>query len=611
MCGIAGIISKKTFNQSITKDIKILKESIFHRGPDYQNDIINYKNNFALCSTRLAIIDTNEKSNQPFVSEKGNIICFNGEIYNYKEIKKKLINKNISFKTNCDTEVILSGYEYYGEKILELIDGMFAFIIWDEKKKKFFGARDRYGIKPFVYYQNDEKFLFSSEVKSLNKILNKTKCDNQSILNYCIYGVINQPKTIFEDIKFLEAGHFFYLDAKLNFVVHNYYNIDADISVQRNFKSRNDYYEELFAVLNTNLISSMISDVDMASFLSGGVDSSILTKILSENFSNNNLSIHLKFKNNSSDYPDQKIIRKLKNIRKYKFEYLDTNIIDELSNYINCLDQPTNDGLNTYLVSKKAAKFAKVALSGLGADELFVGYNIINDFINSRNFSIKNLLFSNFHKIKPLTIFQSGYFSKLNEENFILLLRRIINNQDIQNIFNSEFLKKTDYDLLNQEILKKYNNNLDTVEQKIFSFENKNYLINTLLRDSDNSSMANSIELRPCFLTKELVKFTSQSISYSKKISKENKFSLKLFYKKIFKEKYKNKKIGFEIPINSTINILFRNYKLQESVNLNKIFNKNYLIYLDKNHKDKNFCTKVYSLYVLDSWLDTNHLSLN
>lgn len=610
MCGIAGVV-RKNDNLDLESDIVSLKNNLIHRGPDHQNSIINKENNFAFCSARLSIIDLVKESNQPQISDTGNIISFNGEIYNYLEIKKNLIKKKIKFKTNSDTEVILKGYEVYGENIVHILEGMFAFVIWDEKKKIFFGARDIFGIKPLAYYLSKEKFIFSSELKPIHKILDQNnKLSNQSILNYFIYGVVNQPASIFDGINFLLPGNFFILDKELNLKVVQYYSIDKSLQSKVEYSTPEEYHEEFFKLLEEAVSSSMISDVPISVFLSGGVDSTIILNTLSNQSKKNlNSSINIDFGYNNKDYPDRKILNQTNKVDHYRFKINSIDILNEMNALIDYTDQPSYDGLNTFIASKKVFSKNKVVLSGLGSDEMFFGYNIINDFISSRTINLKNIIFNKLYKIKPLTFFQSGYFLEINEKNFLLNLRKII-YENYEKKFKKDFLKSTSIEQLENDVIKNYNENLETLEQRLFSYEIKNYLLNTLLRDSDNMSMANSIELRPCFLTKKLVEFSARTINYSRSISKKPKNSLKKYYESIFKTKYTKKKYGFEPPYKTIMPLIFKNYKLQGSEILNLFFKRQYLTWLDENCQNKNYSTSIYSLYLFDQWVRRNNFKL-
>ena len=269
MCGIVGIISKDN------KEIKIkeITSYLTHRGPDNIGIFECSKNNIFLGHTRLSIIDVNPISNQPFHDTSNNfIIIFNGEIYNYHKLRKELINLGFSFKTNSDTEVIINAYKKWGVDCVSKMRGMFAFCIYDKIKNCIFLARDRLGIKPLFYFKNKDYFLFSSEIKP---ILKSGFCDNalsdKSINQFFSYGSVQQPDTIFENIRFLEPGNCLVIEKDLKIKKWNYYRIEDQII---NYNTKNFEENVLFLRHKLEEVTKlhMTSDVEVGAFLSAGVD---------------------------------------------------------------------------------------------------------------------------------------------------------------------------------------------------------------------------------------------------------------------------------------------------------------------------------------------------
>ena len=272
------------------------------------------------------------------------------------------------------------------------------------------------------------------------------------------------------------------------------------------------------------------------------------------------------------------------------------------------MDQPSFDGLNTFLVSSEAAKYTKVSLSGIGADEMFFGYEIINKFINAKKTnSSLDFLFSRLYKFRPNRFFQNSFFNQLKIEDFLLNLRAISVEKPCE-IFKKDYINKKDHQQMNEDILK-YDNKSKNLHKRIFHFELKNYLVNTLLRDSDNYSMSNSLEIRPLFLDHELIEFVSMTLNYSKKINKEPKHELMKIYNQNFKIK-QNKKIGFEIPLFKLINKNFKDDILERLSKKNDVFSESYKKNLERKIKNKKDLSEVKNFYIISKWLDSNNISI-
>lgn len=605
MCGIAGIFSKEKIS---LEKIKLMQESLKHRGPDNQSHIIDIDNNFALTNTRLSIIDLNNNSNQPMKSKKnGNIIVFNGEIYNYKNLRDILIQNKINLTTYGDTEAILEGYNLFGEKVLNYLNGMFAFVIWDNVKKKFFCARDRIGIKPFYYLKKSNLFVFSSEIQSIINVFPKEKIiDKVSMLKSIKYGSIHQPNTIFKNIKCLEPGHFLNVNFNHELKKIKYWELNDYLSEDISFKNEENYWDEIKNKIYSAIRIGSIADVGIGSFLSGGIDSSIITKI-SKNYSNKIKTFNISFEGKSEE-EKSKLISNSIGTKHFSKKYNNKEISNCFENFIEAMDQPSFDGLNTFLVSKEASKHTKVSLSGLGADEIFFGYEIINNFINAKkNNSIFDSFLDTLYKIKPNRFFQRSFFNKIKIEDFFLNLR-ILNFEDSENIFNKDLINNNENLKMNSDILK-YDNQSENLHKRIFHFEIKNYLVNTLLRDSDNFSMSNSLEIRPLFLDHELIEFISKSLSYSKKINHKPKYELNKIYNDNFQIK-QNKKVGFEIPLYKLLNENLKQDIIERLHKKDDIFLNSYKANLKKKMKKKQNLSEIKNFYIISKWLEKNNISV-
>ena len=605
MCGIAGIFSKEKIS---LEKIKVMQESLKHRGPDNQSHIIDIDNNFALTNTRLSIIDLNNNSNQPMKSKKnGNIIVFNGEIYNYKNLRETLLQNKINLKTDGDTEAILEGYNLFGEKVLNYLNGMFAFVIWDNIKKKFFCARDRIGIKPFYYLKKSNLFVFSSEIQSIINVFPEEKIiDKISMLKSIKYGSIHQPDTIFKNIKCLEPGHFLYVNFNYELKKVKYWELNDYLSQDINFNSEKNYSDEIKNKIYSAIRIGTIADVDIGSFLSGGIDSSIITKI-SKNYSDKIKTFNISFEGKSEE-EKSKLISNSIDTDHFSKKYNNNEISNCFEDFIKVMDQPSFDGLNTFLVSKETSKHTKVSLSGIGADEIFFGYEIINNFINAKK---TNMTFDSFfaflYKLRPNRFLKRSFYNKIKIQDFFLNLRKINFNR-IDEIFENDFITDDHNLKMNADILK-VDNHSKNLHKRIFNFEIKNYLVNTLLRDSDNFSMSSSLEIRPLFLDHELIEFVSKSMTYSKKINQKPKKELRNIYFENFDIKQKNK-IGFEIPLFKLINENFKDDIIERLSKKNDFFSKNYKENLKKKMTKEKYLPEVKNFFIISKWLENNNIKI-
>ena len=343
-----------------------------HRGPDasgtYVNDFVAFGHN------RLSIIDLEASSNQPFYSKDNKfILIFNGEIYNYKEIRESL--PDYHFRTNSDTEVVLAAYQTWGTNCVHQFNGMFAFAIWDVEKRTLFIARDRLGIKPLYIYDNNESIVFSSEIRSLMECsLVKKKIDKDSFVDYLRYNTVHAPKTIIEGVKMLMPGHYIWVSDD-EYKNEPYWDINKYI----NRKSDNQSYEEIKMDVKDRLTKSvkrrLVADVPFGAFLSGGIDSSAIVALMSEVTDKPLKTFNISFAEEAfSEAKYARIIAK-----KYKTDHTEIKLtpadfLAELPSALSGMDHPSGDGPNSFIVSK-ATKEAGVAmaLSGLGGDELFAG----------------------------------------------------------------------------------------------------------------------------------------------------------------------------------------------------------------------------------------------
>lgn len=597
MCGIVGFIDKSKDKKKIIKDMADL---IIHRGPDSDGYYVD--DNIALGFRRLSIIDLGTGSQPIFNEEKDKVIIFNGEIYNYQIIKEDLLAKGHKFTTKADTEVILHGYEEYGEKILNKLRGMFAFVIYDIKTKELFGARDFFGIKPFYYYIDDDVFMFGSEIKSFLGNPNFKKEFNKEMLPlYLSFQYSALEDSFFKNVYKLKPGCYFkYRDGK--FKLEKYYNLELEPYEDRSF---DDFKDGIRDLLNDSVEAHKVSDVEVGSFLSSGVDSSLIATISSVNktftvgWDNNNYS--------EIDYAkdlSKKI--KVKNISKKisKSEYFEK--FPMIQYY---MDEPLADpsAIALYFVAEIASKHVKVCLSGEGADEIFGGYNIYQE-----PFTV-----SWYYKIPfPIRKFIGVLATPFrNHSGFNFLIRRgkkiedryignafIFDTYEIDKVLNYKSNKK--YTDLTKPYYKHCKNYDDVMKMQYIDFNF--WLVGDILLKADKMSMANSLEVRVPYLDRVLVDYARHLPTQYKVNEKVTKYAFREVAKEVLDKKVANKKkLGFPVPIRvwlreeDTYNLV-KNTFLEGS----EFFNTKYLIKLLDDHKNekRDNSRKIWTIYTFLVW---------
>jgi asparagine synthase (glutamine-hydrolysing) len=515
MCGIAGIIN---FNDLPVSEfaIKQMTGTLSHRGPDAEGFFIS--NGIALGHRRLSILDLSTGANQPFFDNSGRyIIVFNGEIYNFNEVK--LLLPEYNFKTTGDTEVLIAAFAKWGAPCIEHFKGMFAFAIWDTKEKSVTVARDRLGVKPLYYYQNNDTFIFASEIRSiLSSGLVKRKIDPAGLYEFLSYQSIGYPITIIEGIQKLEAGSYMVVKNKKS-IKKVYWDvtnrqIDFDVS------NKKLVTQHIYKLLSASVERRLISDVPVGAFLSGGIDSSVVVGLMANVSSARPNTFTISFDEKAFDEsPYADIIAK-------KFNTIHNNIrlkpdifLDELENALDALDSPSGDGINTYVVSKAIRNAGiTVALSGVGGDELFAGYPFFLQYLKLQQ---KGWLYKGTGLLRqivamPLSINASNRSFRMQQiikapfpsiENMYPVSRQILSPELINSL---TFLgnKSVSYTALWAHLHSKQENieKLPLLSQ-VSVAEYLGYTQHTLLTDTDQMSMAVSLEVREPFFDQDLVEF--------------------------------------------------------------------------------------------------------
>ena len=554
MCGIFGFYGDNPNKNLLVKSSKYLN----HRGPDDYNFYFCPKNKIFISHSRLAIIDL-KYGKQPMTSICGNFcITFNGEIYNSNELKKDLLAKSYKFKTNnSDTEVLLNGFSEWKEKLFEKINGMFALAIYDKNNSKLFLARDRFGQKPLFFVFKNNNFFFSSEIKPLffyvKNVVNKI-----AIAKSLAYGFIPGSDTIYKDISKLQHGSYLEFDInKKKITSQNYWKFR--IKGNKQFKKKAEIMEEFSEVFSRSLKRTMISDVPVGIFLSGGIDSSIITheavKINSQI-----KTFNIGFSEVSFDEKEYaSIVSQFLDTRHFTKNFGVNDLLKNIDKIFEKIDEPILDPslLPTYFLSKFTSKYVKVALSGDGADELFGGYDTFRALkyakVFEKLFSKPTLnKFKKFAHLLPISSINMGIDFKIKRGlaglgggqslwNPLWLAPAYI--KEINHLFDCNYTNEEIY----EDAVKLWNESesKDLIE-KTSEFYNNFYLSENILVKTDRASMLNSLETRAPFLDNDVVDF---AINLPSKF-KVNKNLLKLTYAKKLPRKilYRQKK-GFGIPL--------------------------------------------------------------
>ena len=542
MCGFVGFCDDSKNKKKIIRD---MADIIKHRGPDSDGYYVD--NNIALGFRRLSIIDLDKGSQPIFNEDKDKVIVFNGEIYNYKEIREELKSKGHKFSTNTDTEVILHGYEEYKEDILNKLRGMFAFVIYDIKEKSLFGARDFYGIKPFYYYYDNENFLFGSEIKSFLGSPNFKKELNKDMLSqYLTFQCSIGEDTFFKNTyKLLPGYYFIYKDKELE--IKKYYEVKLE---PNDDKSLDEWVSGIREVIDNSVLAHKVSDVEVGSFLSSGVDSSLIAKLSSVDktftvgYDNKKYSEIDYAKEFSDKINVSNVSKKIS-----KEEYF-----KEFSNVQYYMDEPLADAsaVMLYFLSKTASKHVKVCLSGEGADEIFGGYNIYHEpysvsWYNKIPYFIRKCIGILVYPFRNYTGFNFLYRRSKKIEDRYIGNAFIFEPNDAKKIVNFNYGNKTYKDFTKPYYDKVSDLDVVTKMQYIdFNF----WLIYDILLKADKMSMANSLEVRVPYLDREVIEYASKLPSKYKIVGNETKYAFRKVAKEELADKVADKKkLGFPVPI--------------------------------------------------------------
>ena len=518
MCGIVGIHYLDQQQQVDQQLVRNMCDAIVHRGPD--DDGIYMNKGVGLGMRRLSIIDLHSGKQPIFNEDHSMVIVFNGEIYNFRELRESLEAKGHRFSTRTDTEAILHGYEEYGVHILEHLNGMFTFAIWDNNQKQLFVARDRIGIKPLYYWQDHSKIVFGSEIKSILEDRSISRAlESASLSSFLSYGYVPAPNTMFQNIQKLEAGHFMLVK---NGCVKTQQYWDLPLYEDKKEHPFSYYCEKTTEFLTQSIKRRLVSDVPLGAFLSGGMDSSSIVAIMSKltNSSINTYAIGFdeEFHN---ELDDARAVAEMFQTNHHEI-LVKPDVIDLLPKLIAHMDEPVADSsiIVTYLVSKLAQESVKVILSGVGGDELFGGYRRYLGYALNKHYRRiprilrKTLVPAVFERLPSDRNSVMMNFFRLGK-GFIRSSEKPEHEQyhDMITIFNNDFLQEllkkspaNSHDL--SGLYRQLSNTADSL-QRMTNFDIKTQLVDDLLLLTDKMSMAASLEARVPFLDHHFVEFAA------------------------------------------------------------------------------------------------------
>ena len=525
MCGIVGFVNNKENKEKIIKD---MSKKIEHRGPDGEGFYID--DNCALAHRRLAIIDLNTGAQPIYNEDKSKVIIYNGEVYNFKELKDALLKKKHVFKTKTDTEVILHGYEQWGEKLPNHLRGMFSFAIWDKNKNELFMARDGFGIKPLYYAKFNDTFMFASEPKAFLANPDFEKKLNTDILSaYLCFNSVPTSETFFKGVYRLDPGtYLIYKDGKIK--TKSFFTLE--------FKEKNDDMDKIVDNIDKAMKNSVeyhqISDVEVGSFLSSGIDSSYIVSLAKPD-----KTFTVGYDNPKFDEISYaKDLSDKLGIENYSKKITMDEYIESFPKIMYYMDEPLADpsAIALYFVSEIASKEVKVVLSGEGADEFFAGYNSYQEELNMQGYMklpyfLRHIV-SNIVSIFPdIRGFNFLYRRGQKLENYNIGLGRVFRDKEAQSIvkipnqINTKDIVKNVYD--------RYKDNSTLIQRQMIDYYY--WLVNDFLHAVDRNTMMFGLEARTPFLDNkvyEVAKFlpTYAKINKEKALQIHPRLDLKRYY---------------------------------------------------------------------------------
>lgn len=621
MCGIAGLTLNHSNTRNVADVLSQMGQAIRHRGPDsagqYQDEGVG------LCHQRLSIIDLSSGGHQPMRSHSGRfVITYNGEIYNFVELRNSLIDQGVVFRSNSDTEVLIQLFEKMGTKCLDLLNGMFAIAIWDTTEKTLFLARDRLGKKPLYYYANNGDFVFASEIKSILTVPDIDRSIRyDAVKDYFTYHYVPDPKSIFKFIHKLKPGH--WLRVANNDIKEECY---WDVSFSKGSeKSLSNVKEDLYNLIDDSVRIRMMSDVPLGAFLSGGVDSSAMVGMMANAQSSPITTCSIGFK--SEKHNELEYAKEIANqfgTDHHEF-IVNENVENSLLEIANYFDEPFADSsfVPTYFVSKLARRKVTVALAGDGGDENFAGYTKYghdkkeNELRKLLPGPIRRALLPTLHSllVKPdnkHTRRMSSLLGTLSVDSArgFFKSNSFFNEYIWSNLINDKFKTALGgYDSAENTINTYQQSDGPDHLSKILYTDIKTYLPGDILVKVDRMSMANSLETRAPLLDYRVVEYAATIPSSLKLNGKESKYALKKCLSSLLSDEILyRKKMGFTVPmeqwLRNEINLTVHKYLFKQDNGLSQFFDPRELQKLWDLHQSGklNLSQELWSLFMFEVW---------
>ena len=614
MCGFVGVLNKNFHNLVTQQQIRQMTDKIVHRGPDDEG--INLYGHVGLGFRRLSIIDV-EGGHQPMV-DFNNLACitFNGEIYNFKELKAKLLLKGYKFNNYSDTEVVLNMYLEYGRNFVKQLRGMFAFAIYDFSNKSVLLGRDHFGIKPLYYTRNNQGFFFGSEIKAILASCNNFSLNFEALDSYLSYNYTLGNQSFYNEIERLESG-----TTVLIALENNEIQIDKQLYFEPYFNensklSLNELIEQTKFHISETVNTHLISDVPVGAFLSGGIDSNAVVSQMIKLYPEKVNTFTIGFNDGSydeSNFAKEAALHYGTNHHELIVSPKSANILSTIS---DIYDEPFGDSsaIPTYLVSELAAQHVKVVLSGDGGDEFYGGYNDYQRMLKLYNrrdlIKLGKPIYQILSNLWPEGKRGKRFISSLLYDSEYLYAYQM--SQNIQE--KKSFLSKEVFEIIKKKSGEHKKRILEfskskSFASKLFELDLKTFMKDDILVKVDRASMANSIEVRVPFIDVEFFKFAASIPSNMKIIDKTGKYLLREAIKNDVPYSIYNKsKSGFTIPINKWFKNDYNEFVKANLEHLHRtgLFNRNYLDKLLAQKFDSSLNTRLFPLMMLAIWFKKN-----
>ena len=615
MCGIIGHASQSKIMDPSW--IKSGMSKMIHRGPDDHGLYKSKNGNVFFGHRRLSIFDLSEKGKQPMsLNEKGISITFNGEIYNFRQLKKELLSLGAKFNSQSDTEVILYAYFFWGDNFLTKLKGQFAFVIYDENKNILLCARDISGEKPFFYHLGDKnEFSFASELKGLFENKSIKRKINRKYFHYFLQnGYVPSPNCIINDVKKLSPGSAMIIDiSNMQIKTWNFWKMP---NFEVNDLDKNQIVNELHSLLSKSVDLQLEADVPVGVLLSGGVDSSLITALSAEIRSK--INTYTVIFPNDPLYDEQIYSKEISNYFSTNHTELevDVNSVNILEKLAFQYDEPMIDSsmIPTYFLSKEIRKYCTVALGGDGGDELFGGYHhharfkFLDQKFKRYPINIRKILSYSAKKILPIGFKGRNWAASLGTDFTNSLPHNTIffDDDDINKLISTEYFNGCNSKFIRNKSISNIDQNTLDIVQRSTRFDFKNYMCEDILVKVDRASMLNSLEMRSPFLDKDVIDFAFKHVPSSLKADTNNrKIILKELAKKILPPGYdSSRKQGFSIPLKNWLKTpewkdLIHSYLLADKCIFNKKEIKKILSLQDMGFSNSE---RIFGLLMFEIW---------